>query len=1091
MSNPVFAPRLITLCLVLASAIFQAVPSLAQSEGKDSKETPEWISIGIKEEIESEILGETRKISVSTPPGYDGKEKKFVTIYVLDGPKHFVHTTGLVDFLFNRGLMPPAIVVGVDTQNAARTRDLTPKADNPMRSLAERHGGAEKFVAFLRDELIPHIEDKYPVHSHRTLIGKSLGGLFALHTLVHHGDTFDAYVAISPSLQWDDQKLVMQSEKFFKDAGELNKSLYVAVGNEGGAVGGGVLKMAGILSEHRPKGFDWKHRIMPEETHGSVAYRSTRQGLEFIFSDWALKDPLPLYDQGGMAAIQQYYKDSSTKFGVQRPFGLNEIFGVLMGLDMAKRFDESVQLVREDSQKEKPFIPWPFYPFVANNFEDANQPSAAKEIYRLMLKAKPGNQKAREALVRLGVPESELPKVEEQRDAEKKTENVEAKDTHADEEGSLKVNEARSSKLTLKTADEYTVNVKKNTFVFGAVNQMSVDVVVSVHDTDGKKLAEFDEPSRGPEYFHFESDKAGLYKIKVAPFEEETGDYEISLSRVEPIAKKPEDRVDQLMSQYDNKTTPGGVVAVIKGGEVAFSKAYGMANLTYEVPFEVDTRTNIGSTSKQFTAYAILLLAQQNKLSLDDDFRKHIPELPDLGETVTLRHALTHTTGYREFLNTIAMTGRRLDRGDWIDRDEIIKIVQRQPELQNSPGAEFNYNNTGFALLAEVVARVGKKSFPQWMSENVFQPLEMSNTFVRANPRTIVERASMGYAPDKNGNYRESPDLGAARGAGSIYTTIGDLAKWIKNYRTGELGGSEIFKQVSTPNKLTDGKATEYGFGLFIDQFEGQRRIHHGGADTAHRSMVMFFPELDAAVITQSNNAAFDSSISVSVARVFFEEDLGKKEDVKSEEALTQEKAVASQEAEVATIEGEAFDKFAGRFELEEMAGVVFTFFREGDKFFAQPTGRPKREITPTGPTSFKVNGIEAEFVFHPDEKGEMNMLTFKQNGAQKGKRIPADPWSPDAEKLDAYDGRYFSDELETFYRIVIIDDKLVLKVRRMEDAALSPTSENLFLSEQGTELQFQEQEDGKFMKLLVSNGRTRGVLFSRADSGDAKKPKE
>ena len=1080
MSNPAFTPRLITLFLVLVSVTFQAALSLAQSEGREAKKTPERISIGIKEEIESKILGETRKIRVSTPKGHDGTEKKFVTVYVLDGSHTFQHITALVEFLVGNDLMPPAIVVAVETPNPERGRDLTPKADNPMRAFADNHGGADKFVAFLRDELIPHVENKYPVLSHRTLIGHSFGGLFVLHTLVHHSDTFDAYIAGSPSLQWDDQKLVKQSEKFFKDAGEFDKSLFMAVGNESGALGGGVLKMAGILSEHCPREFDWKHRVMPEETHGSVEYRAARQGLEFIFADWAMKDPFPLYEQGGMAAVEKYYKASASKFGVNRPFNGSATLGaVYMKLINAKRFDESHQLIKEDSQREKPFLPARAYPAIAGMYEDLDQNSTAKELYRVILKKEPGNKKAREALVRLGVPETELPTVDEQKDAEKKTEDVETKDTDAPE-GSLEVNEARSSKLTSKAADEYSVKVEENTFVFGAANQTSVDVAVTIHDMDGKQLAEFDGTGRGPEYFHFESDKAGLYKIKIAPFEEEVGDYEISLSRVEPIAKRPGDRVDQLMSMYDNKTTPGGVVAVIKGGEVAFAKSYGMANLTHDVPFEVDTRTNIGSTSKQFTAYAILLLAQQNKLSLDDDFRKHIPELPDLGEVVTLRHALTHTTGYREVLETLAMTGRRLDRGGWlVGHEEAIKVVQRQPKLQNSPGAEFSYNNTGFVLLAEVVERVGKKPFPEWMRENVFLPLEMGDTFVRANSLAIVTRSSLGYAPDKNdGSFRESPDLGTSAGAGGIYTTIGDLAKWIKNYRTGELGGSEIFKQVSTPNKLTNSKTSKYGFGLFIDEFEGQRRIHHGGADTGHRSMVMYFPELDAAVITQSNNAEFARTIPDSVARAFFEKDLGKMESTKSEKS------------EAVKIDSEVFAKFAGRFELQEMAGVVLTFSRKEDKVFAQITGRPKSELTQTSPSNFKINDVGAVVTFHSNEKGEMNTLTLKLGSEFTAKRIIAEPWSPDAKQLAAYVGRYFSDELETFRHITIVDEKLVMKMSRRKDATLSPTSENLFLSEQGAELKFQEKEDGNFMELVVGNGRTRGVIFNRADSGDVKKLK-
>ena len=175
-----------------------------------------------------------------------------------------------------------------------------------------------------------------------------------------------------------------------------------------------------------------------------------------------------------------------------------------------------------------------------------------------------------------------------------------------------------------------------------------------------------------------------------------------------------------------------------------------------------------------------------------------------------------------------------------------------------------------------------------------------------------------------------------------------------------------MFKQVSTPNKLTNGKATKYGFGLFIDEFEGQPRIHHGGADTAYRSMMMYFPELDAAVIAQSNNAAFTRTIPESVARVFFEKDLGKKE------------TVVSEETEPVRIDGEAFGKFVGRYELQEMAGVVLTFSQKEDKVFAQITGRPKSEMTQTSPSSFKINDVGAVVTFHSNEKGEMNTLTIK-----------------------------------------------------------------------------------------------------------------
>jgi len=171
----------------------------------------------------------------------------------------------------------------------------------------------------------------------------------------------------------------------------------------------------------------------------------------------------------------------------------------------------------------------------------------------------------------------------------------------------LSVGDTRHSSFLKNGTHEYLVDAAESSFIFGVIDQLSVDVVVSILDKENKKVATFKSPKRGPQYFQFETKKAGLYKINVTPVEGETGDYEIALHRAEPIATKPADRVDQLMSRYDNPESPGGVVAVVEGGQIIFARAYGASNLTYNIPFEVDTRTNIGSTSKQFTAYAMLL----------------------------------------------------------------------------------------------------------------------------------------------------------------------------------------------------------------------------------------------------------------------------------------------------------------------------------------------------------------------------------------------------------------------------------------------------------------------------------------------------
>ena len=276
---------------------------------------------------------------------------------------------------------------------------------------------------------------------------------------------------------------------------------------------------------------------------------------------------------------------------------------------------------------------------------------------------------------------------------------------------------------------------------------------------------------------------------------ERTGDHEITLHRVEPGNTDAKKLTDELMAPYSGGDSPGAAVQVWRDGRTLYSKAYGMANLTYDIPFETDTRTNLGSTSKQFTAFAIMLQAERGLLSLDDDIREHIPELPECDETITVRHLLTHTSGLRAFLNLLLMTGRRLDHGDWIDRSEIIDIVRRQPALQNAPGAEMNYNNSAFGLAAVIVKRTSGQDFHVFLQENVFGPLGMTRTMVRPSPEYIVPGMSEGYVPSADG-FRQIGDLGGAVGAGGIYSTVEDLQTWVQNYASPRVGSAEIFDQM-------------------------------------------------------------------------------------------------------------------------------------------------------------------------------------------------------------------------------------------------------------------------------------------------------
>jgi CubicO group peptidase (beta-lactamase class C family) len=526
--------------------------------------------------------------------------------------------------------------------------------------------------------------------------------------------------------------------------------------------------------------------------------------------------------------------------------------------------------------------------------------------------------------------------------------------------------------------------------------------------------------------------------------------------------------VDSLMSRFTAET-PGAVVGVVRGGELVFAKGYGMADLEHGVPFDVATVTNIGSTAKQFTALGILLLAERGQLSLDDDIQSHIPELPDFGQTVRLRHLLTHTSGYREFINLLMLAGRQVMEGDHVARPEIIGVVQRQPRLQNEPGAEFNYNNTGYGLLAMVVERVTGSDFDAWMAREVFEPLGMADTRVRLHDGQLIPRRAAGYvgAP---GSYRAVRDLGAAAGAGGVYTTVADLARWMRNLGTTGLGGTDAIRAMTTPNVLPGGQDTGYGLGLMMDTDRGLRRWQHGGGDIAHRSHFFYYPDLDAGYMVLSNDAAMPADVVAQIGRVFFGEQMT---------AAPDDRAAQAAETPPHLVAGETLERYVGRYALDPMPAFVLAFTREGDRLYGQGTGQPRFELRALSDTSFAIVGVPARVTFHVAEDGRVPRLTLHQNGDHGATRLVEQAPDP-----APFAGRYFSRELETFYTLAVENGALTVRHRRFGPITLTHARGDRYT---GTlpfmQVDFERDATGRVTGFRAdAGGRARDVLFERVD---------
>lgn len=274
----------------------------------------EPIVLGERLVIPSDALGEARTVLVYLPAGYQNPEARYPVLYLLDGDRHLLHTSGIIDHLATNGRMPEMIVVALP--NTDRTRDLTPAPAAPVENLPTA-GGADHFLRFLADELQPFIEARYRTQPYRVLVGHSFGGLFALHALTSRPEAFNSYIAISPSLWWDEEAPIQRAEAFLTMHPETDRHLYFTMGNEGGRMIEGANKLAAIFEAKAPETFAWQFRLFEDEDHGSVPHRSTYHGLEAIFAAWRL--PEEIARTTSLDALDAHYAALSERLGYVVP----------------------------------------------------------------------------------------------------------------------------------------------------------------------------------------------------------------------------------------------------------------------------------------------------------------------------------------------------------------------------------------------------------------------------------------------------------------------------------------------------------------------------------------------------------------------------------------------------------------------------------------------------------------------------------------------------------------------------------------------------------------------------------------------------
>jgi len=529
------------------------------------------------------------------------------------------------------------------------------------------------------------------------------------------------------------------------------------------------------------------------------------------------------------------------------------------------------------------------------------------------------------------------------------------------------------------------------------------------------------------------------------------------LLRPASTAENYQERVDKIFAAYAKAGSPGCALGVIQDGNFVYRKGYGMGSIELDVPLSPQSVFYMGSVSKQFTAAGVLLVAEQGILSLDDNVRKYIPELPDYGHPITLREMLHHTSGFKDFLTLLGLAGR--DAGAIHSEAEIIDLIARQKTLNNVPGGEFIYSNTNYYLLGVVVKRATKKSLNEFATENIFKPLGMVHTRYYDDHTLVLPGRVAAYDSGSDGKFLVdwSTDYDVV-GAGGLMSTVDDLLLWDRIFYTNELGKGTLITEMQTRGLLNNGKTISYALGLELGTYRGLPTVEHDGALYGYRTAVLRFPEERFSVVCLCNlSSANTNNLVRKVADVYLEKSL------RGEESARQPTGDAGLPDP---------SEFAGKY-LDPRKHFVYTFTASEGNLTAWGANLQR-----VGPNQFKDLGTGT--ITFDGSDGDMK-ATLEMDGEAffAGRRLESPHLSD--EELTAYAGRYKSAELDAIYDLFVQNGNLMLRRNWNPPLRLTPLRQYEFeCSDLGITIVFERDASHRVGELSVYEVNARDIRFDK-----------
>ncbi|MCX7553379.1 serine hydrolase [Marinicella sp. S1101] len=532
--------------------------------------------------------------------------------------------------------------------------------------------------------------------------------------------------------------------------------------------------------------------------------------------------------------------------------------------------------------------------------------------------------------------------------------------------------------------------------------------------------------------------------------------------------------VDEIFSSWHKTDTPGASVGVFKNGKVIYARGYGMANLEYDMPINADSVFRIGSTSKQFTAACIVLLAEQGKLKLTDTLYSFFPAFPDYAKDITVRQLLNHTSGVRDYLSLAYLKG--LHEEDYYEDKDVMQWLVSQTELNFMPGEEYTYSNSGYWLLGQIVKKVAGMDMAEYAERSIFKPLGMHNTHFHNNHKTIVKNRASGYSPinEEATEFEINMTTLNMIGDGGIFTTINDIKIWDDAYYNSEILSENFWKEMTTETVLNSGKQIKYASGLGMGVYKGLETVSHAGGFAGFRAELLRFPEQKFTVAVFANRSDSNpTSMAFQVADVFLKEDF-KEEPEDTTEADSAEKEKSNTQESKAPLE-----HLVGDFQLEP--GIKLTVsVKEGVLHAYQLWNEKEYDFEPIEDTknSFKIIGDDAFiFAFNEFKNNQAQVINLTQNGSHSiWKRVE----TVDTSGLVIKDfvGDYDSKELDVVYKIQLDDETLTVRVGNNDPIPLKFSAIDQLMFN-GIVLDFMRQK-GVITGFKMAAGRVKNLSFAK-----------